>query len=174
MSKVFEIIDQENKKQIEKIKANISKAEMMIEKLKPSLTYDADIEEYSEVNIKIKSYEDFIRKNKEQIEFITNNPYNAAECNDRRSEIQKEYNLKFKRIYSDIVNQIEKLCNSFDNYEQITNNFIQDRNVLNANAAKANCSSNVYEGEGIKNDYYLDYKNTINDLKNLMNLHTIQ
>ncbi|MBU5312308.1 hypothetical protein KQI38_09730 [Tissierella carlieri] len=174
MGDIFEKKDLENQKEIDKIKNNIAKAEAKIEKIKPSLRFDSDIEEYSDVSLKIRSYQEFIEKNKEQIEYIINNPYTKEDCIKRRDEIQREYNVEFKKAYSDIVNQILKLCNSIDKYEQITNMFLRDRNNLNANAAKIDFSANVYEGEGIKNDYYSEYRNIIIDLKKLINLNKIQ
>lgn len=174
MNNIFDRIDKENQKEIEKINANIVKAKEKIDKLKPSLRFDADMEEYSDISVKIKSYKEFIEKNKEQIEFIVNNPYAEEDCVQRRDEIQAEYNAKFKKAYADIVNQIEKLCKSFDEYKQMTESFISDRDNLNNNAAKIECVASVYDGKGIKNDYYSGYENVIRDLKRIASLKGLQ
>lgn len=174
MDNIFNKINEKNQKEIEKINANIAKAEGEIERLGATLKFDADMEEYSKASIKINSYKEFIEKNKEQIKFIISNPYTEEVCYQRRDAIQKEYNVKFKKQYADIVSQIEKLCSSFDDYGQITDNFINDRNNLNSNAAKIGCTASVYDGEGIKNDYYLEYKDVIRDLKRIASLKRLQ
>lgn len=172
-SKIFENKDKENQKNIEKLQANITEAEGMIENLSSGLSYDTDIEKYSEISVRINSYKEFIQKNKEQIEHIINNPYSKDDCIKRTDEIQKKYNAKFRKIYSDIVKQINDLSNSLGEYKEVTNSFLNDRNTLNANASKIDFTVNVYEGEGIKNDYYFEYKEIDNNLKKLVSLYKL-
>lgn len=164
---IFESIDKENNKRIEEIKVKINKAENEKSKLQEKLNINSELEEYSNTYLKIKSYEDFIRNSREQIILIKSNPYKKEDLIKEKEIIQKEYNPKLKKIYSDIISQINKLDDSFEKYKEITQEFLIRRDTLNRNANQINEVCNVYEGEGIKNDYYIKYDQVVSQLREI-------
>lgn len=167
---MFSEINEKNRKKKASINAKIEKAEGKIKDLENKLSTDMDMEEYSDIAIKIESYKKFIAANREEIVKINKNPFTREQLEGIRDRIINTYNPKLSKAYSKLSNKINDVVSAYEEYEKVTNEFLRDRNQLNLNAPRIGEVCSVYDGDGIKKDVYKRFENDIDRLKTTLEL----
>lgn len=153
MNKILEDAKRSAEEKINKINNKIMLAREEREELEAQLNIDDSMEKYTSLCIKINSYKEYENKLKEEQLKIKNNIFSNDIMEKAKTNIQKEYNKKLKKVYDDLIISINKVLEAYNNYNLEYESFLNEREHFNS------CSSgySLYEGENAIQ--YKDVKN---------------
>ncbi|NCC86567.1 MAG: hypothetical protein EOM05_01700 [Clostridia bacterium] len=170
-SKVLENKQQAKEKTLSVLRKSIDNAESkksLIDADLETAISNSNIEQYQKSLQEKNDLELFIQKTKEKIaQTKAENICTDADLETIKSELQSEYNPKLQKAFKTFSDALSKAMASYDNYKNITDDFLKDRNQFNALTGN---TKSVYDGDNkIQNDYSESVSTTMQKIRLFLN-----